>query len=391
MSTHPTKNYTYDQLYAELQQAVSLNQVRENRGEDGLALYCYTDQTVYERSWNRITMLARGLILDTINECVVATPFPKFFNYHEVPTLPQDLQDEIKVSDFFNSPFNVYEKLDGSLIIVFYHNGKWKCATKGSLASDQAKWAQNFLNENTHKIDMFLLEGCTYLAEAIYPENRIVVNYGTRRELVLLGAYDNEDGEELTYTLLKEFGSDLNWPVAKQYHYNSVDELIAAAADLPMQEEGWIIHSCSGQRIKIKGAEYCRVHRLVSNLTPLSIWRAMRDREDLELIRKSLPEEFWQDFDDITTLLSRSLGKLLDKIGGAASRYEKASDKEVGLQLHDFPMDVRSFIFPWRRHNAEILNNQKSRHSLYETIRPARNFLPGYAPSNSVVRAQENE
>ena len=42
-------------------------------------------------------------------------------------------------------PFETMEKLDGSLIIIFHHNGRWRTATKGSFTSSQAQWAENFL------------------------------------------------------------------------------------------------------------------------------------------------------------------------------------------------------------------------------------------------------
>ena len=62
-------------------------------------------------------MLARGVILDPEAKRVVASPFPKFFNVGE------------KADSIPNLPFETFEKLDGSLIILFYHKGEWRTSS----------------------------------------------------------------------------------------------------------------------------------------------------------------------------------------------------------------------------------------------------------------------
>lgn len=91
-------------------------------------------------------------------------------------------------------PFEVFEKLDGSLIIVFHHRRRWWATTKGEFNSDQARWAQAQLE---HSDLSALTSGSTYLFEAVHPGNRIIVRYD-QPALVLLAAY-NQDGRELEY------------------------------------------------------------------------------------------------------------------------------------------------------------------------------------------------
>lgn len=59
----------------------------------------------------------------------MATPFPKFFNAFERGESIPDL------------PFETFEKVDGSLITIFWHAGEWRTATKGTFGSAQALWA----------------------------------------------------------------------------------------------------------------------------------------------------------------------------------------------------------------------------------------------------------
>lgn len=377
---HPARVMTYEELEYALMKAISAREVYEHVGTDGLRLYCYTEETVYERKWNPISLISRGLILDVERRQVVATPFPKFFNVGEAaPTIP-DLK------------FETFDKIDGSLIIIFFHRGKWKCSTKGSLSSDQAKWATAWLHKNI-AVDA-MKSGSTFLAEAIYPENRIVVDYKDKQGLVLLGAFA-EDGEEVTYEILQTT-QYLGWEVVKRHSYNSISDLMEKAKNLDSNSEGWVIRFENGMRLKIKGDEYCRLHRLISGITPINVWKVMRGREqpeeylvaeNLEDMRRDLPEEFLKDFDTIVKILEEQLEKLLVCIVGEALKVSQLSDKEVGLQLHEFHPDVRRFIFP---HRKGTLQDKKTRHALFAAIRPERNILEGYRSSTAINRIQND-
>ncbi len=384
---HPARKYNFDELYNHLQYAVQEGVIYEHTGVDDnkdLRLYCYTEETVYSRNWSDIAIMSRGLILDIMKKQIVATPFPKFFNYGEAQSQGFTIPD---------LPFETFEKMDGSLIIIFFHNGRWKCATKGSLSSDQAKWAEKWLYSNIKTDNMNPL--FTWLAEAIYPNNRIVVDYKEREELVLLGAYHDTAGEKSWDSF--EQPNSLGWNIVPRHKYKQISELLEKAKTLTSNEEGFVLRFSDGTRIKIKGDEYCRIHRLVSNLTPLTVWKVMRGRiapdewlpaENLEDMRKGLPEEFWDDFDNILKLLSQKLQDISIKIESAAKPTMEMSDKEVGLKLHEFPEEVRRFIFPYRKGK---LDAPLCRNSLFESFRPDRNILNGYRASSSVVRTQENE
>jgi RNA ligase len=343
---HPARTMPFDQLWNGLQQAKAERMVSENVGSDGLRLFCYSDSCVYEKGWNDITMLARGVILDPANKRVVATPFPKFFNVGEKADTIPDL------------PFETFEKLDGSLIILFHYKGEWRTATKGSLGSDQAKWATAQIRD--HDLSALDTE-TTYLAEAVYPENRIVVHY-SYTGLVLLGAYRG-DGAEVGYDELVALGGRLGWRVAKRYSFTSVSELLALAKTLPPSEEGFVLRFSNGLRLKVKGDEYCRIHRLVSRLTPLAMWEAMQAGDDLEAIRRQLPEEFWADFDNIIAILQRHVAELIAAVKTQADTVADLSDKDVGLRLDTFPAQVRRFIFPYRKAEGDLLTGRNRSHA----------------------------
>ena len=91
-----------------------------------ISIYNYSPSAQYENKWDDVIRMCRGLVLDKEGN-VVAKTFPKFHNMEEHD--PKDIPNE---------PFDVYEKYDGSLGIVFFYKGEWHVATRGSFISDQA-------------------------------------------------------------------------------------------------------------------------------------------------------------------------------------------------------------------------------------------------------------
>ncbi|HEX4606634.1 MAG TPA: 2'-5' RNA ligase, partial [Urbifossiella sp.] len=161
--------------------------------------------------------------------------------------------------------------------------------------------------------------------------------------------------------------------------------LLALAKTLPPSEEGFVLRFSNGLRLKVKGDEYCRIHRLVSGLSPLSMWEAMHAGDDLDAIRRQLPEEFWADFDSIVALLRKQIDDLIAEVTAEALVVADLSDKEVGLRLASFPEHVRRFIFPYRKNGGDLLSD-RTKDLVFRSIRPDGNRLEGYRPSSAVNR-----
>lgn len=369
MNLHPAWHIPYPELVQRLHEEVEKGNIVCQEREDGLALYCYSRQCVYEHNWNETTQVARGLILDRKNRRIAATPFPKFFNYGE------------RSNEIPQGPFQTFDKLDGSLIIAFHHDGQWNTATKGSFYSEQAQWAREKLKD----YEYWLSTEYTYLFEAVYQSNRIVVRYDYE-DLVFLGAYSNRNGTEVPYA---DF-YDTPMPIATQHSFDSVHHVASKASMLSAQEEGYVLRFDNGERLKVKGNEYRRIHALVSNLKPLTIWEAMRDSCDLEAMKKELPEEFWSDFDQIVKLLENKIAVIMYEVAKGRAATDGLTDKEVGLSLASFKEPYRKFLFPARRGGLLSLLEGKTRRALFEEIRPKANRLDGYVPSYAVSKVQDD-
>jgi RNA ligase len=349
-----------------------------------LAIFKYTQDCVTERNWNKFTLMARGLILDLEKKVVVATPLIKFFNMGEL---------EEAGCSFIEPNFVAFEKLDGSLGIVYFFDNKWMVATCGSFISEQAQRAEKWLHDNVQIEDMDVTN--TYLVEIIYPENRIVVTYDFSG-LVLLSVYD-KFGLEYTPELLESEASYLGIKKAKIYDFKNMNQILELAKTLDHNQKGFVIKFGSGVRLKIKGDEYVRIHRLISRVTPIAVWEALLCGDDLDRIKKDLPEELERDFDIITALLKDRLDIFIQEVETMYENTKDMSNRDLGIYLQqkpeafeggEFP-DSKRYIFMMRKGKFyEALRDfdSKKRKQLFKVFKPKANVLDGYSPSSAVNR-----
>jgi len=200
-----------------------------------LFIYNYSPRVQYEKLWNEVTLKTRGLILDS-NMNIIASPFGKFFNLEE--HAPEEIP---------SLPFNVYDKLDGSLGIIYWLNDKPFVATRGSFTSDQAIHATEILHTKYNHLFDKLDKDKTYLFEIIYPQNRIVVDYGSLDDLILLTIICNKTGEESL--------EDIGFKTVKIFDgINDIQKLKELEEE---NKEGFVIRFNNGFRIKMKFAEWC--------------------------------------------------------------------------------------------------------------------------------------
>ena len=230
------------------------------------------------------------------------------------------------------------------------------------------------------------MPGTTYLAEAVYPENRIVIRYA-EAALVMLAAYA-KDGRELPREEIEHVSAAVGWRTAHRHTFGSVSHLIAHTSSLPATDEGFVLRFEDGSRLKLKGAEYRRIHALISRCTPIAMWEAMNAGDDMGAIRRDLPEEFWTDFDAIVGLLHDRVREIEDRVSKLAASVSHLSDKELGLALGTLPADTRQFLFGFRKGGAIV---GKARDALMRSIRPTGNELAGYVPSYAMGRVLDEE
>lgn len=240
---------------------------------ENLFIYNYSAKAQYDKVWNDITLIARGLILDE-NLNIVSRPFRKFFNLNEhspaeIPSLP----------------FIVQEKLDGSLGILYWINDKPFIATRGSFDSKQAVHANTILHTEYRDTFEKIEKNKTYLFEIIYPENRIVVDYGCKDDLILLAIINNESGLDEPLN---------NNPGFKTVaHYDGINDLEKIANLNWENKEGFVIKFENSFRVKIKFSEYIKLHRIITGISNVAVWEYMKEGKCIEELLEKVPDEFY--------------------------------------------------------------------------------------------------
>jgi RNA ligase len=271
-----------------------------------LIIWNYSQTTQYENYWDEITLSCRGLVTDNEGN-IVAKPFDKFFNIEEGKFEPTE-------------KFEVYEKMDGSLGIVFWYQGQWVVATRGSFTSDQAIKAREILRKYNTDI---MFRHLTFCFEIIYPENRIVLDYGNDEKLVLLGTFD-KNGKEVDSSIWSQWGFD----VVKKY--DGINDYKELKQMIKNDQEGFVVKFSNGDRIKVKGVEYLRLHKIMTNVTTTGVWEYLKNGEDVMELLKDVPDEFYnkiksyvKDLRYAYFQISEDAGKKFDYM-----MYGKYNDKE---------------------------------------------------------------
>lgn len=377
---HPATRLSFDCLYEGLKNNKDFINMSSYKD---LELFNYNCNCTFEKHWNYFTLISRGLILNPSQKTVVSLPLIKFGNWGEFGMWTP------------NCGFSVFDKYDGSLAIIFYWNGDWRVATRGSFSSDQAVWAKYWLDQNVCKNKLF--PGDTYLAEIIYAENRIVVHYDFEG-LILLTAYDNQ-GYEIGFGEAQSLGKEAEFLPCRQFHYTRIEELLEVAEKMTADAEGFVVRFENGYRVKIKGAEYVRVHRLIAGVTPLRVWESMMNGDDLEAIKAQLPEELQKDFDAIRNIIDQKTQSVVNELTEAHERTKDLSDKDLGLTIKNGSLGeseaIRSMLFCVRKHDLlEDFKEKRAgrgRRMVFATCKPKGNKLAGYKPSSAMNRFAEDE
>ena len=202
------------------------------------------------------------------NEPVLASlPPDKFFNYAEGGV------DHTN----FTGTLIVNEKLDGSLISTYIHNGELRLKTKGSIASKQAFDAMAWLDlpENAEMksiiTDLAINKTCTVNMEWTGPQNRIVVGY-EKPELRVISIIQNMNGIVMLnwITTKLPFAEQIN---IEDYMADLETKDITSMVNKMYNEttgEGYVISFMKegvDYQVKVKNHTYCNLHKIKDSIS----------------------------------------------------------------------------------------------------------------------------
>jgi RNA ligase len=344
--------------------------VRAHPKDPYLRIFNYTHQAAFDAYWTHETKTCRGLIVrvgivdidllvrskheqqtvidGTDDGIVVARPFKKFFNAgeHVLNHEPIPLYE----------PFTVTTKADGSLGIWYEAPDGPAIATRGSFESDQAIWATNWLRAS--EPNWKPLAGTTALFEIVYPENRIVVDYGGIETLFYIGSIDNESGREFQD----------HWSgnrVTRVGGFDKIEDILSYIENAPQESrnsEGFVVTFESGLKVKYKLQEYMRLHRILTGLNERAIWRWLSEGGTVEEFIDGVPDEFYDWVRQVEVQLRTHHEILMESckalsLGLRSMKFE--TRKELAEFVKTLPPEDQGWAFraydeQWDRLSKEI-------------------------------------
>jgi RNA ligase len=271
--------------------------------QDNLIKLNYTTRAFYGGDWDDYLVKCRGIIIDTEANKIIAYPFNKFFNYFEYENMGTKIPIELR--------HWVTEKLDGILIIPFYHKGKLRFSTRGSFDNkyvDKAKEIATF--------DTLPLEKYTFMFELVSPRyvrDLLLVTPYEKEQLILVGIRDNSTNKLLIPPGVVEMGRKLDLMTYKIFELDykkTKDQKEKITGNL---DEGWVVFFENTFLVKIKRVEYLKVAQALKGLTPKRLLKELFN-DTYNSYAFSLPEEIRNEVQKYYKIIRKNRDRFVAKI-----------------------------------------------------------------------------
>lgn len=320
--------------------------------DDGFVLFKYSQ--INSDFNEKICREARGLILDsTDNFKVVRFAFEKFFNLGEGFAARLDWDTAVAT-----------EKIDGSIMSVWFARGKWHLSTNGTIDAFKAELNgvgpyKTFgeLFESVLPLSRFsefsnILAHQCYTFELVSPYNKVVIDY-PETKVYLLSIRNMNTLVEHPLDEVAEFANRFNFTMPQFYYMNDEAGFRRLVEQMPEGHEGIVVRDENGERVKIKTLLYFEMHRAKNNgvITLERIVDLILKNDDEEFL--SYFVEYRPKFSYIRNVREKILSKI-EEIKVLAKNY--SSKKEIALD-NSIPNWEKRFYFnafDKRENNLEL-------------------------------------
>ena len=388
---HPARTTDSILLYSSIMAAVAEGRVeRAVDADTGLEIFNHLPHC--GGTTTPVENMCRGLVWHEGK--VVATPFVRFSN--EL-LWPRDI--ETGRASF---------KVDGALAIAFLWNGEIHVTTRRRMDSQQAIWARDWLR--THVGSDAFEPGWTYLLEAVFKDNAVVVQYAFDAA-VLLAAFA-PDGTRLTHNGCTALARKMGVMLTPSIIMGELSELERMLIPPPPRNddapppsyEGWIVTlQMDGSNTKRVIPAYKEASMAKDKLHPLAVWDRVRTggmARD-EMLRSSrLPAHHVVELTHILDALQDAYDKTVEKV---IAGVVELTDEEEGLAaavvlvVHNEAAEKEEgypLLPPSSMHYSHWIGN-KLRVLVMDCIKPdIGGRLQGYAPStlciNTIAKGWSN-
>jgi RNA ligase len=318
-----------------------------------ISILKYSIHTVYDGKWDELTLLCRGIWIDSSGE-VLARPFDKFFNHSEKYAI-----EEFTKKKESGMKYSVTNKLDGSLIIASIVKDKIIVSSSGSFTSTQAQKAEELVYILGY--DKFFEKGKTYIFEYIAPTNKIVVSYGDRISLSLLAIRDTNTGIFLPQD--KRFDCVENVDITIE----EIEKEIECAEYI--NKEGYVIKFEDESMYKCKYEKYMELHKLVSGINETFIYENVKAGNPWEEILKNAPDEMFAWAEKVAQDIKYDWKDIYEKANAIYNEIPseiKINKKEFALYVIKNYNEIKHLLFG-------VNNGKDISEDIWKMVKPKKN------------------
>jgi hypothetical protein len=138
-------------------------------------------------------------------------------------------------------------------------------------------------------------------------------------------------------------------------------------------QEGVVVRFNDGTRMKIKGEEYVRLHRIMTGLSNVDIWEILKNGESIEQYLENVPDEFDKWVRNWVMNLSYAkfwvrehCGKIHDYF-----RYGKYNDVDPEPSKKDFALHLDKYVDKqYKSILFAMWDRREYEHMLWKIIKP---------------------
>lgn len=257
----------------------------------------------------------RSIVIDVKNDCLVLTPFKKFFNINE---LEETSYDNVKNRINKATYIEFTDKLDGSMQSARWYDNK--IVMSGSQAINPSNsWrledGYRMINSLPGYKDMLKhFPTCTFIFEYISLKDAHVVKYKKEQEgLYLIGIRDVNTGVELPYRTVIYIANEYHIPTTKLFDKN-LDEIMSELDDKKSDEAEGFVVNIDGFKVKIKYNDYTYIHKALSKLSSINlVIRSIADDKYDDLLSK-LPIAYHENVKKVSNIVFNYIKETRNKI-----------------------------------------------------------------------------
>lgn len=234
-----------------------------------ISSFNFTKEAFFDKVWNKQTVVARGLYINTRTMNVVARGFNKFFNINEQPETRLEM-----LQYTLTFPITCYVKENGYLGLVSYdeETDDLFVTTKSNPEGEYSVWLREAINAKmtpdaiTKMKEMAKNDKVTFVFENVDMKNDPHIIEYPESELFLLAIIKNDiKFAQYDYDQVVNIGNTLGVKVkTKAYTINSYSEFFDWYNEVTAEGyefdgriiEGFVIEDAAGYMVKVKLAYY---------------------------------------------------------------------------------------------------------------------------------------